>query len=179
MQAPPEIIASAGIVDSVKTGARPTTRSESHDLSRVPTILVVEDEEDSVLLLESAFRKAHFANPVHRVSHGALAMEYLSNAVAKDRKVPLPALVLLDLKLPLVSGVEVLRWIRAHPLLHSLVVIVFTSSTHPNDIADAYRAGANSYLVKPTSLNALTELASGLRSYWLRLNVPPNEPKLP
>jgi CheY-like chemotaxis protein len=153
-------------------------RAESAAMNHVPTILVVEDEEDSVLLLESAFRKAHFANPVHRVSHGALAIEYLSNAVAKERTVPLPALVLLDLKLPLVSGLEVLRWIRAHPVLQSLVVIVFTSSTHPNDIAEAYKAGANSYLVKPTSLNALTELASGLRSYWLRLNVPPNEPKL-
>jgi two-component system response regulator len=162
-----------------KTCDRPAARTDSRPMNSVPTILVVEDEEDSVLLLESAFRKAHFANPVHRVSHGALAIEYLSNAVAKDRKVPLPALVLLDLKLPLVSGIEVLKWIRAHPLLQSLVVIVFTSSTHPNDIAEAYKAGANSYLVKPTSLNALTELASGLRSYWLRLNVPPNEPKLP
>jgi two-component system, response regulator len=146
-------------------------------MTNAPTILVVEDEEDSVLLLESAFRKAHFVNPVHRVSHGALAMEYLSNAIAKDRKVPLPALVLLDLKLPLVSGLDLLKWIRAHPVLHSLIVIVFTSSSEPADIAAAYRAGANSYLVKPTSLNALTELASGLRSYWLRLNVPPNEPK--
>src|SRR5581483_2802195 len=131
-----------------------------------------------VLLLESAFRKAHFSNPVHRVSHGALAMEYLSNAIAKNRTVPLPALVLLDLKLPLVSGVELIKWIRAHPVLHSLIVIVFTSSTEPNDIAAAYRAGANSYLVKPTSLSTLTEVASGLRGYWLRLNVPPNEPKL-
>src|SRR4051812_32062640 len=148
-------------------------------MTNSPTILVVEDEEDSVVLLESAFRKAQFANPVHRVSHGALAMEYLSNAIGKDRKVPLPALILLDLKLPLVSGIEVLKWIRAHPVLHSLVVIVFTSSAEPGDIAAAYRAGANSYLVKPTSLNALTELASGLRNYWLRLNVPPNEPKLP
>lgn len=148
-------------------------------MTNAPTILVVEDEEDSVLLLESAFRKAHFVNPVHRVAHGALAIEYLSNAVAKDRKVPLPVLVLLDLKLPLVSGVEVLRWIRAHPLLHSLVVIVFSSSAEPHDIFEAYKAGANSYLVKPTSLNALTELATGLRNYWLRLNVPPNEPKLP
>jgi len=153
--------------------------SESADMTNAPTILVVEDEEDSVLLLESAFRKAHFSHPVHRVSHGALAIEYLSNAVTKDRKVPLPALVLLDLKLPLVSGVEVLKWIRAHPLLHSLVVIVFTSSTEPHDIAEAYKAGANSYLVKPTSLNTLTELAAGLRNYWLRLNIPPNEPKLP
>jgi len=150
----------------------------AEQMSNAPTILVVEDEEDSVLLLESAFRKAHFSNPVHRVSHGALAMEYLSNAIAKNRTVPLPALVLLDLKLPLVSGVELIKWIRAHPVLHSLIVIVFTSSTEPNDIAAAYRAGANSYLVKPTSLSTLTEVASGLRGYWLRLNVPPNEPKL-
>ncbi len=162
-----------------KPGAEIRPHFDATEMPGVPTILVVEDEDDSVLLLESAFRKAQFSNPVHRVSHGALAIEYLTQAVAMERKVPLPSLVLLDLKLPLVSGVEVLKWIRAHPVLHSLVVIVFTSSTEPNDIADAYKAGANSYLVKPTSLNALTELATGLRSYWLRLNVPPNYPKLP
>src|SRR3954469_12407797 len=128
-------------------------------MTNAPTILVVEDEEDSVLLLESAFRKAQFSNPVHRVSHGALAIEYLNQAVAKNRPVPLPALILLDLKLPLVSGIEVLKWIRAHPTLHSLVVIIFTSSTERRDIADAYRSGANSFLVKPTNLSALTELA--------------------
>jgi two-component system response regulator len=148
-------------------------------MTNAPTILVVEDEEDSVILLENAFRKAQFVNPVHRVSHGALAMEYLSNAVdSKKRTVPLPALVLLDLKLPLVSGLEVLRWIRAHPVLHSLIVIVFTSSTEPRDIAEAYRAGANSYLVKPTTVNSLKELAGQVRDYWLRLNVPPNEPRV-
>ena len=146
-------------------------------MTNAPTILVVEDEEDAVLLLESAFRKAQFSNPVHRVPHGALAMEYLTHvAEPKDRPAQLPALVLLDLKLPLVSGLEVLKWIRAHPSLHSLIVIIFTSSAEPRDVAEAYRAGANSYLVKPTNLSALTELASGIRSYWLRLNVPPNEP---
>lgn len=164
---------------SPKPGRDYTPAAQTTHMTNAPTILVVEDEEDSVLLLESAFRKAHFSHPVHRVSHGALAVEYLSNSVAKDRKVPLPVLVLLDLKLPLVSGLEVLKWIRAHPLLHSLVVLIFTSSTEPADIAEAYRAGANSYLVKPTSLHALTELAAGLRSYWLQLNVPPNVPKLP
>jgi CheY-like chemotaxis protein len=147
-------------------------------MTNAPTILVVEDEEDSVLLLESAFRKAQFVNPVHRVAHGALAIEYLKQAVAKNQPVPLPALILLDLKLPLVSGIEVLKWIRAHPLLYSRIVIVFSSSAEPRDIAEAYRAGANSYLVKPTNLSSLTELASGLRSYWLRLNVPPNDPEI-
>lgn len=148
-------------------------------VTNAPTILVVEDEDDSVLLLESAFRKAQFTNPVHRVSHGALAMEYLSNAISpKRRSVPLPAFILLDLKLPLVSGLELLKWVRAHPVLHSLIVIIFTSSTEPSDIAEAYRAGANSYIVKPTSLTTLIEIASGLREYWLRLNVPPNDPKI-
>ena len=147
-------------------------------MTNAPAILVVEDEDDAVLLLESAFRKANYSNPVHRAAHGALAMEYLTQIVSTtERPISLPALVLLDLKLPLVSGLEVLKWIRAHPLLHSLIVIIFTSSAEPRDIAEAYRAGANSYLVKPTNLSALTELASGIRSYWLRLNVPPNEPK--
>ena len=143
-------------------------------MTNAPPILVVEDEEDAVLLLESAFRKAQYANPVHRVAHGALAMDYLSQAVGTENSsAPLPAFVLLDLKLPLVSGIEVLKWIRKHPLLHSLIVIVFTSSAEPRDVAEAYRAGANSYLVKPTNLSTLTELAIGVRSYWLRLNVPP------
>ena len=147
-------------------------------MTNAPAILVVEDEEDSVLLLESAFRKAQFSNPMHRVSHGALAIEYLTQAVSdKHRPGPLPALVLLDWKLPLVSGLEVLTWIRDHPLLHSLIVIVFTSSAEPRDVAAAYRAGANSYLVKPTNLSTLTQLAIGIRSYWLGLNVPPNEPQ--
>ncbi len=147
-------------------------------MPNAPTILLVEDEDDSVLLLESAFRKAGFTNPVHRVAHGALAIEYLSNAASpKKRTVPLPALILLDLKLPLMSGIEVLKWVRTHPTLHAMIVIIFTSSAEPSDIAAAYRNGANSYLIKPTSLGALTELASGLRSYWLRLNVPPNEPR--
>jgi two-component system response regulator len=156
----------------------PEPGESSMAMTNAPTILVVEDEEDSIILLENAFRKAQFINPVHRVSHGALAMEYLANAIdAKKRSVPLPALVLLDLKLPLVSGLEVLRWIRTHPVLHALIVIVFTSSTEPKDIADAYRAGANSYLVKPTTVNALKEVALEIRNYWLRLNVPPNEPR--
>jgi two-component system response regulator len=147
-------------------------------MTNAPAILVVEDEEDSVLLLESAFRKAQFSNPMHRVSHGALAIEYLTQAVSDTHRTgPLPALVLLDWKLPLVSGLEVLTWIRDHPLLHSLIVIVFTSSAEPRDVAAAYRAGANSYLVKPTNLSTLTQLAIGIRSYWLGLNVPPNEPQ--
>ncbi len=144
-------------------------------MTHAPTILVVEDEEDSVLLLESAFRRAQFTHSVHRVAHGALAIEYLTSVTTPNKDlVPLPAFVLLDLKLPIVSGIEVLKWIRAHPILHSVIVIVFTSSTEAADVAEAYRAGANSYLVKPTSLAALTEVAAGLRGYWLGLNVPPH-----
>jgi two-component system response regulator len=105
-------------------------------------------------------------------------MEYLSQAVSsKSRPVPLPALLLLELQLPRVSGLGVRRWVRALPLLPAWRVSGFTSSAQPRGSADAYRAGANSYLVKPTNLSTLTELAIGIRSYWMRLNVPPNEPE--
>lgn len=142
-----------------------------------PPVLVVEDEEDSVFLLERAFRKADVKNAIRSVANGALAIDYLAQAaVATDRTTfPMPAMVLLDLKLPRKSGFEVLQWIRAHPHLRSMIVVVFTSSTARGDISKAYDAGANSYLVKPASLIILTELAQELSNYWLRRNEPPIE----
>ena len=144
-------------------------------MTNAPTILVVEDEEDSVLLLESAFRRAQFSNPVHRVSHGALAMEYLSQAVAKNQPVPLPALVLLDLKLPLVSGIEVLKWIREREEFDCLPVIVFSSSREDTDMKRAYSLGANSFLVKSSDNTQLGNIAKSLVEYWLKFNEMPRD----
>jgi DNA-binding response OmpR family regulator len=81
--------------------------------------------------------------------------------------------VLLDLKMPRKGGLEVLKWVRAHKCLHSLIVVIFTSSTARDDVVNAYQAGANSYLVKPSSLGVLTEVARDLATYWLRRNEPP------
>ena len=138
-------------------------------------VLVVEDESDSVFLLERAFRKAEVPNPIRAVPSVTAAIEYLTWATEPDRKAqhPLPALILLDIKLPRKGGLEMLKWVRAHGSLHSLIVVVFTSSTARDDVLNAYRAGANSYLVKPSSLDELTEVARDISDYWLRRNQPP------
>jgi len=109
---------------------------------------------------------------VYVVSDGEQAIEYLSgNGEIKDRSLyPFPALVFLDLKLPFKSGHEVLEWIRGEAELDELVVVVLTSSDEPSDIARAYKLGANSYLVKPPSLEQLRDLAKSFKWYWLKYN---------
>jgi Response regulators consisting of a CheY-like receiver domain and a winged-helix DNA-binding domain len=137
-------------------------------------ILVVEDEPDAVTLLRHAFAKTGIGNPVQTIHSGDEAIAYLNGeGPYRDRLAyPLPRFVLLDLKLPRCSGHEVLEWIRARPGFRSLPVIVFTSSKERSDVSRAYSAGANSYLVKPSSLSGLIELAAAFRDYWLRHNEP-------
>lgn len=137
-------------------------------------ILVVEDEPDAITLLRHAFEKTGIANPIATVHDGEQAIAYLKGEgrYADRLAHPLPLLVLLDLKLPRCSGLEVLEWIRAQPALRGLPVIVLTSSKERTDVRRAYAAGANSYLVKPSSLHRLIELAAAFREYWLEHNEP-------
>lgn len=141
-------------------------------------ILVVEDEPDAITLLQHAFHKAGIRNPVHTARDGDHAIAYLSGqgACADRTAHPLPHLVLLDLKLPRCSGLEVLEWIRAQPALRGLPVVILTSSKERTDVRRAYAAGANSYLVKPSSLAGLIELVTAFRDYWLVHNEPPPGP---
>src|ERR1041385_4370622 len=113
-------------------------------------ILLVEDEENDVLFLKSAFKKAGIANPIYVAADGQAALDYLHGiGQFSDReKFPLPGLVLLDLKLPYVMGLDVLRHIRVEIGLAS-IVIVLTSSNLPEDVEEAFRCGANAYLVEP------------------------------
>ena len=143
-------------------------------------VLHVEDDPNDVLLLQRAFKKVNSQAIIQSVTDGDKAVAYLSGTeeYADREQYPLPDLILLDLKMPRKSGLEVLAWIRAQPQFKRTIVLIFTSSKHDQDIERAYDLCANSYLVKPTNLSTLTELAIGLRSYWLRLNVPPNEPKV-
>ena len=131
------------------------------------SILVAEDLDGDVEILKRAFSKAGGDARLHFVRDGQEAIEYL-------RRDPnthvLPAMLLLDLKMPRVSGFEVLEWLRKHPGLHRLVVVIFTSSDVPEDINRAYDLGANSYLVKPVEFVGLVETAKHLRDYWLKLN---------
>ena len=139
-------------------------------------ILYVENEANDVLILQHAMRKAGVDNPLQVASDGQQAIKYLKGeGKFSDRaEFPLPYLVLLDLKLPFVPGLEVLKWIRGQAQLAAAVVIL-TSSENEADIAAAYRLGANAYLVKPNELGKLVEVAKAVKDFWLTLNRPPPE----
>jgi CheY-like chemotaxis protein len=138
-------------------------------------ILLVEDDPNDALLVQRAFRKANLANPVHLVSDGDQAVAYLGGegGYADRQRHPVPVIVLLDLKLPRRSGLEVLTWIRQQPRLKRLPVVILTSSKESADVNRAYDLGANSYLLKPVDFTALLELVKALNLYWIVLNEPP------
>ncbi len=141
-------------------------------------ILVVEDDPNDVLLIQRAFKKANILNPLKTVSNGDEAVAYLGGEgeYAGVEESPSPVLVLLDLKLPRRSGLEVLAWIRAQERLRRLPVVVLTSSRETSDINKAYDLGANSYLVKPVGFDSLLDLVKSLELYWLILNQRPEIP---
>jgi CheY-like chemotaxis protein len=136
------------------------------------TLLLVEDSADDQFIMNRALKTAGVTNPVQIVEDGEEAVDYLSGTgkFADRAQYPLPALVFLDLKLPMRSGIEVLRWMRSRPELQGIVVVVLTSSDSPADIAEAYRTGANSYLVKPPTADDLIAMAKSFKWYWLEYN---------
>jgi CheY-like chemotaxis protein len=137
-------------------------------------ILLVEDNEDDVFLMKRALRAAGVANPVYVVETGQQAVDYLAGMPPyQDRaKHPMPVIVFLDLKLPLLSGHEVLAWIRAQRQLEGLTVVVLTSSNEPSDVRRSYSLGANSYLVKPLTAQQLVDLAKAFKWSWLQTSEP-------
>ena len=133
------------------------------------TVLVADDDQNDVFFLRRAFDKAGLPYPVHDVRDGQEAIDYLSGCNDfKDRsQFPLPALLLLDLKMPRVSGFDVLRWLETRQELRDLPVVVLSSSNQPSDIEKAQALGADDYLVKPTQFDELMELAKKITSRWL------------
>jgi DNA-binding response OmpR family regulator len=137
-------------------------------------ILLVEDDPDHEALAIRALRKANVANEIQVAHDGAEALEYL-NAAASGAK-SMPQLVLLDLKLPKVDGLEVLRNIRAADKTALLPVVVLTSSDEERDIVSSYRLGVNSYIRKPVNFTDFAEATRQLGMYWLLLNqCPPSQ----
>ena len=124
-------------------------------------LLLVEDNEDDVFFMRRALTGAHVINPLYVVEDGQAAVDYLAGAgkYADRDSYPLPAVLFLDLKLPYLSGHEVLAWIRRQKELDALLVIVLTSSNEASDLSRCYALGANSYLVKPPTPDQLEELA--------------------
>jgi two-component system response regulator len=138
------------------------------------TILLVEDEEGDVFFMRQALKKAGVLNPLQVASDGQQAIDYFKGTgkFANREEFPLPCLVLLDLKLPLVMGLDVLKWIRERPEM-AMIVVILTSSKEETDVAIAYRLGANGYLVKPHDVSLLTDMAKSIKDFWLTQNTPP------
>lgn len=135
------------------------------------SILWVEDDANDILLGGRAMEKVGLG-PATIARDGQEAIDYLSGKRKfADRSLhPLPSLVLLDLKLPRRSGLEVLKWLREQPELRRIPVLVFTSSKEPADVNRCYELGANAYLVKPVDMNALVDVLQKLRAFWLGPN---------
>lgn len=142
------------------------------------TILLVEDEKDDVFLIKRALKKADVENNIEVLKNGESALSYLRENIEgkkKDKDV-LPTLILLDLKLPKRSGLDVLKEIQNEPefkMIKGVPIIILTSSKESSDIARAYELGANSYLIKPVSTEKMAEMFMALKSYWFDWNTTP------
>jgi CheY-like chemotaxis protein len=132
-------------------------------------ILYAEDDEDDVFLMERAFKAAGVRNPLQTVPDGKSAIEFLSTAHRSRglEELPMPCLLLLDLKMPGESGFDVIQWTRSQPATSSLPIVVVTSSDQESDIHRAYLLGANGYVVKPGKPEDLLVAVRGIRDYWL------------
>ena len=134
------------------------------------TFLIVEDQENDALLLKYALLKTGLENPVRVVENGQQAIDYLKGEglYADRKKYPIPSLVFLDLKLPIIHGFDVLQWIRHQPDLAPMVVVVLSASNVHEDMTEAYRLGAHSYVVKPASLELFLETLRDFRKWWVQ-----------
>ncbi len=134
-----------------------------------PIVLYVEDDEGDRFFMEHAFKTAGLSSALRMVHDGRAAVQYLAGTgqFAERALHPVPRLVLLDLKLPELSGFEVLEWLRKRPEYASLPVIIFSSSSHPDDPVKAKTLGANDYWQKPANGLQYTKLVKLLREKWL------------
>ena len=150
------------------------------DVLKEAVILLVEDREDDILIIAKAFARAALENQVSVVRDGEEAIQYMKGEgiYADRKKYPLPALILLDLKMPKVDGFEFLKWLRSQPEFKGIIVLVLTVSTAIRDLNLAYQLGANSFMIKPDDFHDVTSLARLLKEYWLLGNkAPGNVPR--
>ena len=141
-------------------------------------ILHIEDEDNDIHLFQRALVSAEVWNPVQVVKNAARAFAYLlgEEPFAERIYYPLPSLILLDLSLPSLDGLEILKWRQLQPGIKEIPVLVLTASHHSSEVRAAYAAGANGYLAKPANFNAWVELVKAIRIFWLTHNVLPLPP---
>ena len=141
-------------------------------MSTQKPILLVEDNPDDEALTLRAFTKNRISNPVIVAHDGVEALRYLHGTTEHPAAGATPALVLLDLKLPRIDGLEVLRQVRADPRTRLLPVVILTTSKERQDIEEGYNLGANSYIRKPVDFDKFIQAVGQLGLYWLVLNEP-------
>lgn len=148
--------------------------STSHGSSTSTDILLVEDNQDDIELTLRVFKKYDISERTHVVRNGAEALDFLfARASYAQRDVrDAPKVVLLDLKLPLVGGLQVLQTIKQDARTRQIPVVVLTSSDEERDITDSYRFGANSYIVKPVAFESFEACLRSIGEYWVLLNRP-------
>lgn len=143
---------------------------------KTKSILLIEDNPSDIALTMRAFEKANIINEVVVKEDGQEALDYLfaKNDYAERDIYDLPALILLDLKLPIISGLDVLKNIRENPITKRCLVVILTSSKEELDLTKGYDLGVNSYIRKPVDFNQFVEVVKQLGFYWLLLNEYPN-----
>lgn len=143
------------------------------------TILMADDDPDDRLMTQEAFAECRVLNPLRFVSDGEELMDYLHRRgeYADDERFPMPGLVLLDLNMPRRDGREVLREIKADPRLRGIPVVILTTSKAEEDVVRSYRDGVNSFITKPVTFSALTEVVKALGKYWLEVVDLPESPE--
>lgn len=141
-------------------------------------VLLVDDNPDDRLLMLEACKAAGLQPPIVPLDSGQQLIEYLSGKgpFADREKFPLPCLVLLDIKMPVMNGLEVLEWLRRAPEWRALPVLMLTASIQPGDVRQAYQLGANSFHVKPSRARELIQLAAAIKGYWLGVTELPECP---
>jgi len=148
---------------------------ESSVTKRKVHILLVDDDDNDTLFLQRAVEKTQGRLEVHCLHHGEDAVKYLEGAgeFTDRHRYPLPQIILLDLKMPAVTGFDVLRLVKSNPEWRHLVVIIFSSSTDPKDVLRAYDLGANSYVSK-SDFSRLTEMVASMEGFWCGINIFPD-----
>jgi len=135
-------------------------------------VLLVEDEESDIFSMERAWKKAEFENPLCVVRDGQQAVDYISGKgeFSDRKKHPLPCLILLDIKLPFLTGLQVVEWLRSYEPCAAIPAVFLTSSASDMDVERAYRLGGNAYLVKPPTPEKLGQMLQDLKDFWIKHN---------